>query len=80
MSAVVQIDGYSEQATCNDYCWRSENSELETKLTELTIDHEFGPSGADPNPDLTCAQKAVDLLGGRIVSYKASQYIPGRVY
>lgn len=39
-----------------------------------------GPSGADPNPDLTLAQYFVDLFGGKILAYTRIKGVKNRVY
>lgn len=76
MTAKVRIG--ANTATVEDYRWTSDSAGLERSLNAML--DPSGPSGADPNPDLTAAQKAVKRLGGGIVEFDETEYIEGRVY
>jgi len=64
---MVKIKIGDVEATIENYEWSSKDKRLE-KMLNARLDPD-GPSGADPYPDLTAAQEAVDSLGGEIVKY-----------
>lgn len=76
MSATVIITG--NKATCRNYRWVSRNKDLQGKLNDLL--DPLGPSGADPNPDLHAAQKAIKILGGKIIEYDETEWEEGVIY
>lgn len=76
MPATIRIG--SNEATITDFQWTSSNKSLEALLNAYL--DTSGPSGSDPNPDLTAAQAAVNRLGGQIISYENMPYEEGRVY
>lgn len=76
---MVKIEIGGIEATIENYEWTSKNKKLESLLN--TMLDPLGPSGADPYPDLTAAQAAVDRLGGRVVEYdKPTDYPKGTVF
>lgn len=76
MSATVEIGGF--KATITDGQWTSDNPALAQILTALLPT--WGPSGADPNPDLHIAQNAVKQLGGTVLEYDETEFEEGVVY
>lgn len=76
MSATIQIGPF--EATIDGWEWTCEDDTLQRLLN--TMLDPYGPSGADPNPDLTAAQEAVERLGGKIIRYDPTEYDPGVVY
>jgi hypothetical protein len=77
MPATIQIGPF--RATITDYRWSSDTPEL-LALLNVLLDP-TGPSGSDPNPDLTAAQNAANLLGGQIVAAEAlDPPVEGRIY
>ena len=76
MTARIRLLGM--EAIIQDRKWVAENRELQSLLSSLLIP--LGPSGADPNPDLTAAQEAMRILGGDVVNYDAVETVKGRVY
>lgn len=78
---MILIQVGSDSASILHMEWTSANKELKRKLDGLLPDG--GPSGADPNPDLTTALDAVDKLKGKLVSISQNgelEYVKGRVY
>ena len=76
MTAIISLLGM--KATIQAYEWVAEEERLKSLLNSLL--DPFGPSGADPNPDLTAAQEAMHILGGEVVSYDEIKNVEGRVY
>jgi len=76
MSAIIEVNGI--RATINGYQWTSSNKDLEQTLN-LMLDP-YGPSGADPNPDATAAQAAIDKLGGKLIRFDKDTSRPGTVH
>jgi hypothetical protein len=76
VSATIRIGPL--EATITDYRWTSADPSLEAALNAML--NPAGPSGADPNPDLTAAQDAVGRLGGVVVAAEAPAEEPeGRI-
>lgn len=73
---IVSFSGIT--AVIEDHVWRCEDSSL-LRLLETTISPD-GPSGADPNPDLTVAQAAVSAYNGEIIYADDADYEEGMVY
>jgi hypothetical protein len=71
MSATIRMMGATAEIRDSDGRWHSEDRELEEMLEALRETHEW--IGADPNPALTLAQEAVDLLGGELVRYDPTE-------
>lgn len=58
----------TELATVNSGLWSGDNPTLVDLLTAMTGDlRPLGPSGDDPDPDLSLAQDAARRLGGEVV-------------
>lgn len=77
MAVVIDIIG--TQATVQDYQWSCDDPDLLATLDSLK--RPYGPSGDDPNPDQTLADRAVEVLGATIVSADVLEPgEPGRVY
>ena len=72
MAATVRI-GASE-ATIDGYVWTCEDKTLE-RLLNLMLDP-FGPSGADPNPDVTAAHRTAARLGGEVIRQDDVEPLP----
>lgn len=64
---MVTIEIAGTRATIKDLDWTSEDKSVEKVLNSLL--NPWGPSGADPYPDFTAAQEAVDKFKGKIVEY-----------
>ena len=76
MSATINT--HLGQATCTNYHWEADNETL-AKYLNVLLDPN-GPSGSDPNPDLTAARVAVNEIGAKIVDYDDLEAVPGRIY
>lgn len=77
MAAMIELPG-GHVATVAGGEWLCDDPLLLPLLNHLKpLD---GPSGADPNPDLTLARAAVKRLGGHVVSFDPTEHVPGRVY
>lgn len=76
MSATIQVNG--TKATITDYQWTSSDEDLMKTLNALLDPR--GPSGADPNPDLTAAQAAIDRLGGELIRFDEIDTPPGTIH
>jgi len=67
------------ETSIEDYVWTSKEASLAGLLNAML--DPLGPSGADPNPDLTAAQAAIKILGGEILDAgEPLPYEPGMVY
>lgn len=75
---MVKIDIAGNVATIKGYKWSGDNNVLVSLLNAML--DPAGPSGADPNPDLTAAQAAIDALGGEITRADETEYVEGRIY
>ena len=64
---MVTIEIAGIRATIKDLDWTSKDKSVEKVLNSLLSP--WGPSGADPYPDLTAAQEAVDKFKGKIIEY-----------
>ena len=62
----VTISTKGKTATIDGYRWTSDDEALVAVLNAMLP--EFGPSGADPDPDYTAAQRAVAEMGGEIIN------------
>ena len=78
MAATIDLETGQPTATIDGYEWTSDDKNLAEYLN--TMLDPLGPSGADPNPDLTAAQEAVKELGGKVVLFDEVESVPGRVY
>jgi len=77
MSVTIQV--LKERATIDGYRWTGADPSL-VELLNAMLD-QYGPSGADPNPDLTAAKVAAEELGGEIIDAgEPPEYVEGRVY
>lgn len=63
MSATVRIHG--QEATVDGYHWSSDNPTL-ARLLNAHMHHQ-GPSGADPDPDGTAADRAAQRHDGEVI-------------
>ncbi len=78
MSVTVRLSN-GRTATIEMMEWTSESAILQKTLTDMLP--EFGPSGADPWPDMTQAMLAIDKYGGEVIEATGQpEYVPGRVY
>ena len=68
MSVTIQI--LMSNATIENGIWSSKDKTLKRFLDSLKP--LYGHGGADPNPDLTAAQEAVNLTGGEIINIDQS--------
>ncbi len=75
---MVKVNIGGDVAEIEGYEWTGDNDAL-VDLLNAMLDS-AGPSGADPNPDLTAAQNAIDRLGGEIVHADEVEYVEGRIY
>lgn len=76
MSAIIEVLG--KKYTIKDYKWTGPDKTT-VKMLNSFLDPD-GPSGSDPNPDATAAQKVVDEMGFKLLQYDKLDYVPGRVY
>lgn len=76
MSATIRIGDVEAQVDA--WVWTSEEASLAAMLNAALPP--FGPSGGDPNPDLTLAQQVAEALGGKLVRFDSVPSLPGRVY
>ena len=77
MSATIAVQ--RQRATIDNYRWTGDSAAL-VELLNARLDP-YGPSGADPNPDLSAAIRIADELGGEVVDRgKPPKYVRGRVY
>ena len=76
MAATIRVGKF--EATVEDLVWTSEYPDFTDMLNSMLSPN--GPSGADRNPDLTAAQKAVAFLGGEVVRFDPAEYVEGRIY
>ena len=76
---MVTVQFGASIATIDGYKWRSANLPLASLLNaRLPL---YGPSGADPNPDLTAARELAAELGGTIIDEgEPMESIEGRIY
>ena len=75
----VTIRTIQDMATIDGYEWTGDNAQLVDLLNSMLAP--YGPSGADPNPDMTAAQAAIDSIGGEIVDINQDiKHVKGRVY
>jgi hypothetical protein len=72
MAATIRIG--DTEATIDGYEWSSDDKTLE-KLLNLMLDP-FGPSGADPNPDVTAARRIAARVGGEVIRQDAPRRSP----
>jgi hypothetical protein len=63
VAATIRIG--DTEATIDGYRWICEDKTLE-RLLNLMLDP-FGPSGADPNPDVTAARRIAARVGGEVM-------------
>lgn len=75
---MVKIETMKQIATINKYKWQSKNEALTAMLNAYLPTN--GPSGADPNPDLTAARNIVAIFGGEILHADPTEYVEGRIY
>ena len=75
---MVKVDFGIAVATVTECQWTSDNTEFAQIL--MSLSPAFGPSGDDPDRDMTLAQAAIDLLGGTISESVEPEYIEGTIY
>lgn len=75
---MVTVNIGGDIATIDGYEWQSTNEALQDLLNGML--DPLGPSGADPNPDLTAAQAAIAALGGKVTQADKTEYVEGRIY
>lgn len=75
---MVKVNIGGDIAEIKDYEWAGDNDAL-VDLLNAMLDS-GGPSGADPNPNLTAAQAAISRLGGEILYADEVEYVEGRIY
>lgn len=77
MSATIKI--LDEEYTIDGYEWSGLNKTVVNMLDSFLSPN--GPSGSDPNPDATAAQRVIDELAiAAMVRFDELDYVPGRVY
>jgi len=76
MTATIFILG--KKATITDYEWRADNPAVANLLNSLL--DPAGPSGADPNPDLTTAQEIAIRFNGEVLDFEPVKSETGIVY
>jgi hypothetical protein len=77
MTVTVELRG--RQATVEAGVWQADK----VWLTELLYATTERIEAEDPDPDMTHAERAIELIdpdNGRIVSVIAPEFTPGRVY
>lgn len=77
MTAKVKFST-GEEATIQQYKWTAKDESF-TRLLNSLLDPD-GPSGSDPNPDLTAAREIAKLLDGEVVSFQEMFVEPGLIY
>ena len=83
MAAVIKIPIGKDKvvwARVRDGEWGSDDRDLVDFLSNAVTHGLWGPGGDDPNPDLTLARKAVDLLGGEVVEHEKDAMPPDTVF
>ena len=78
MAATIDLGLGLLKATLDGYERSSDDKRFEDLLN--TMFNPYGPSGADPNPDLTAAQAAVKELGGKVISFDEVENVLGGIY
>ena len=76
MSAKIRF--FDVEAVINGYKWSCPDKTLE-QLLNSTL-NPYGPSGADPNPDLNAALQFIETYGGELLDYDETEYVEGRIY
>ena len=74
----VTVEIFHTTATIHGYRWTCADPTFEALLNSML--HPLGPSGADPDPDRTAAQAAIDEWGGQIISADELPYDPNVIY
>lgn len=74
MPATIDIHGI--EATVTDGVWSCPQPSIQ-RLLQAMRDPD-GPSGADPNPDLTLAREAAEGLGGTVTELQQSEQPPSK--
>lgn len=64
---MVKVELVGITAAIENYEWISDNKHLQGALNAML--DPYGPSGADPYPDLTAATEAMEKLGGKVIEY-----------
>ncbi len=76
MYAIIEIHGI--QAMLFEGRWSSSDAVFESLLNDM-LDPD-GPSGADPQPDVTEAERIAKELGGKVVEFEFDESPEGLVY
>lgn len=74
MTATIEFAGF--RATVRRRVWTVDPPIL-TKVLDATMEE---VTGYDPDPDLTAALRAADLLGGRVIHHEPPPYDPDAIY
>ena len=77
MAVTIQLP-WGVTAVIDGYQWRARDLHV-AKMLNALLDPD-GPSGADPDPDRTAAQAAIDKLGGKIIQADDPPFEDGTVY
>jgi len=80
MATIVTLNGVKAALSTDGSGWRSENPEVQKALNEILEMVRDDISGADPDPELTIAQAAVDQLGAVIVVHDEPEFDPKAIY
>jgi hypothetical protein len=77
MAVIIQVG--QSTATVKNREWTSKDKELLRRLVGLLA--RYTSTGADPWPDWTIANQAVDELGGKVIGQTdPPKTVPGRIY
>lgn len=75
---MVKIKSGDDTYQISNYQWTGTNDVMVAFLnSRLSI---WGPSGADPSPDYTAAQDALQFIGGEIVEYDEPPFDDEAIY
>ena len=72
------IEHFGSSAVIQDGVWYGDDPSF-NKLLRL-ISPEDGPSGADPQPDITEAYRVARLLGAKVIEEEMDTYRAGVIY
>jgi hypothetical protein len=77
MSITIKIAGTDTTATIEGHVWTSAQPGLAEALNRLRRSH----SPAEPHPELTEAERMLELFGGEVIhADPAPASVPGRLY
>ncbi|KKN70641.1 hypothetical protein LCGC14_0429140 [marine sediment metagenome] len=75
----VVVDFGGSLAIVEDRRWDSDDKQLAKRLNTEIPTEDIGPEY--PNPDLTIAERAIDLLGGTVIFQDdPPEHLPDRIY